>query len=218
MIQPRPVQRLPGDGSRREQRCARGDGQAPMRGLWDVNPVGGGQNGPKGKEGGGDAYRDGNARSELRSAVARPGCVKCRGRWTAAMVEVKGRNGTTVFPYLAHWRVWSAVHCASRLESDNKKFRCHDLDVSAEQRSERSSPNAFRHWQGFPEPRTGLRSGSGQVAELGTEPSVRFSRGSVRTQVWNRTLPPLLGPRGFSGPAFFSFLSSQTVLVDAHAF
>jgi hypothetical protein len=162
-----------------------------MRGLWDVNPVGGGQNGPKGKEGGGDAYRDGNARSELRSAVARPGCVKCRGRWMAAMVEVKGRNGTTVFSYLAHWRVWSAVHCASRLESDNKKFRCHDLDVSAEQRSERSGPNAFRHWQGFPEPRTGLRSGSGQVAELGTGPSVRFSRGSVRTQVRNRTLPPL---------------------------
>jgi hypothetical protein len=41
-----------------------------MRGLWDVNPVGGGRNGPKGKEDGGDVYRDGNTRGELRSAAA----------------------------------------------------------------------------------------------------------------------------------------------------
>ena len=48
---------------------------------------------------------------------------------------------------------------------------------------QRSGPNAFGHRTQFPEPRTGLRSGSGQVAELGTGLSVRFSRGSVRTEL-----------------------------------
>ena len=44
--------------------------KVPMRGLRDVNPEERGQNRPKGKGDVGDAYREGNARGELRSAVA----------------------------------------------------------------------------------------------------------------------------------------------------